>query len=56
MFSWDIFKCQRNVARSCIQKSGRGESFENAVFAASTSVSACAADGHLLTLLEKFNL
>lgn len=53
MFSWDIFKCQKNIARSCIQKSGGGESFENAVFAAS-HLNACAAEEHLLNFLEKF--
>lgn len=34
--------------------SGKGESFENAVFASSISVSVCAAEEHLLKLLEKF--
>lgn len=53
MFSWDIFKCQKNIARSCIQKSGGGESFENAVFATS-HLNAPAAEEHLLNFLEKF--
>lgn len=43
----------KNIARSCIQKSGGGESFENAVFAVQ-HLSACAAEEHLLNFLKKF--